>query len=145
MKLAAAYRAVLLAAPPIGAGVVGILAGFLATALPGVKLARLGAGVEALGSGVAWGAALAGAALVGTGVILMGEREVGRWRAAAGLAAGGLVGAAAVLLGAAAGAWAGGQASAAEIGAALTEDGWTAAWVILAGASMAVAVAARKR
>ncbi|MBW2254743.1 MAG: hypothetical protein JRI25_09130, partial [Deltaproteobacteria bacterium] len=114
MNLRSGYTALLASLPPLGIGIVGMMAGFLAAGLPSVKLARFGAGAEAVQGGVVWGGTVTALVVVvyGAGALWALRRwEAGsraRWKWAAGIAACGPVGWAVVLLGAALGAWAGG-------------------------------------
>jgi hypothetical protein len=123
-----------------------MIAGFLAAALPAVKLARFDAGAEAAHGGVVWGATVTALAVVvyGAGVLWALRRwEAGsrtRWKWAAGIGICGPVGWATVLLGAGVGAWAGGATEGSTVLEQLSRSGTAGGGVLVAALAMGGAI-----
>jgi len=147
MDLRRAYTALLVQFPPLSVGIATAVAGFLGAALTGLRLARIGAGLDAVEEGLRWGALVGGAVAFVVGLVALwglarGEAGRGaRIRAALSVLAAAVLGPVAAWVSAGFGALLGAQAT---LPAVLGELGaeWWLVWPLTAiPAAMAAALA----
>lgn len=146
MHLRTAYTALVLQFPPFITGMVGAIAAFVASAVPGNGLRRVGAASLAYDGGARVGVPAGGAAAVIVGLLLLlglawtGAARGARWRAATGMALAALTTPAGVVIGALVGATLGGDLPFAAVWPAVSE-GLGLLWpAVAAPAAMAVAI-----
>jgi hypothetical protein len=137
MDLRRAYTALLIQFPPLSVGIAAGVAGFLGAALPALRLARIGAGLDAVEEGLRWAALVGGAAAFTVGLVALwglSRADAGRaarLKAALSLVSVAVVGPVAAWGGTGLGATLGAQASGLEVLEAVAA-GWWLVWPVVA-------------